>query len=323
MRRHSALVALVLACSCSALVEIDDDKNLVGQGDGDGDASGDGDGDGEGGDGEGDGTGGGGDGDGDGGNPSGGGGMGGSGDGGSGASGDGGSGATGTGGAPGGTGGLLIEIPPPNHYYPLDGNTDDEGFEAPIPATVTGNATWYPTAGLEGGSLELPQNANASISFGTLVAGESPFTISWWFIQAHETFIALLTRFSTQSSSGFELAVDPSSPRMRIGGEEVFFTADFPEASEGRWTHVAIGYREMASGSQDAVRVWVNGESVLDELRVFTQSALGVDGELRIGQSGNGTQPFSGHLDEIRVYHSLLDDAEVQALYLYDAPPAP
>jgi hypothetical protein len=123
-----------------------------------------------------------------------------------------------------------------------------------------------------------------------------------------------------QSNAGWELIADPASPRMRIGGEEVFFVADFPTASQGKWTHIAVGYHEMGSEGQDRTRVWVNGEPVLTESRVFGQSEVSPDGQLRIGLGGGGTQPFSGHLDEIRVYNALLEDAQVEALYLVNAP---
>jgi hypothetical protein len=332
--RHLASTCVLLVSSCSALVEIDDDKYLAGDGAGtggdhlggeagDGDGSDGGTGDGDGGSGDGDAPNGGaplggsdpgGSGGGTGGDGTGGDGTGGDGTGGDGAGGD------GTGGD--GTGGVVIQIRDPDHYYPLNGNTDDDGLATPLSATTNGAVIWYPASGLKGGSLELPQNTDAYLSFEQTVGGTSPFTISWWFVSAYDGYITLASRFPNQQGTGsWELIADPASPRIKLGNQEIFFDADFPAANLGRWVHIALAYQENFSASQDRMKVWLNGEPVHEVSEVFAQSAITADANIKIGQGGNGTQRFGGLLDEIRFYNAYLTDAEVEALYLFDAPP--
>lgn len=326
MRRPLPLsVALLFVASCSALVQIDDDKYLggggsPGDGDGDGDGAGGGLGDGDGdlgggpgdGDGDGDGdTGGVGHGDGD--QPSG--GMGGASVGGSGGGGSGGS----TGG--GGTGGTPINIVPPVHYYPLDGNTDDFGSGDSLAASITSNVTLLPSGGLAGGSVEIPASNDEYLSLDPAVGNTNPYTLSWWFIQSKDGYITLAHRIPTpQSIDSWELILD-TRPRLKVGGTEYNFEYDFPSASTGVWTHVVFGYRDMESGTNDHFKVWVNGTLVLDQTLVLSTSAVVSGAGIVFGQSsGGGTEPFWGYIDEIRVYDSLLTDAEVGNLYLYDAP---
>lgn len=320
MRRPPPLsLALLFVAGCSALVQIDDDKYLGGGaslGDGDGDGAGGGLGDGDadlgGGPGDGDGdTGGVGDGDGD--EPSG--GMGGAPFGGSGG------GGTGGGTGDGGTGGTPVSIVDPVHYYPLDGTIDDFGSGDPLSAIVTSNVTLLPSAGLAGGSVEIPASNDEYLSLDPAVGNTNPFTVSWWFIPSKDGYITLAHRIPTQQSiDSWELILDTQSPRLKIGGTEYHFEYDFPSMSEGVWTHVVFGYHDMASGTNDHFKIWVNGTLVLDRTLVLTTSAVVTGAGIVFGQSIGGTEPFWGFIDEIRVYDSLLTDGEVENLYLYDAP---
>ncbi len=311
-------VVLLFAASCSALVRIEDDAYLGGEvsleGDGDGDDTGgdrgDGDIGGASGDGDGD-SGGSGDGDGD--APSG--GMGGEASGGSG-----GTGGTGGGTGGGGTGGTPIEIPDPIHYYPLDGNTDDLGTGTALPATVTENVNWYPNAGVAGGTLEIPEPNEEYLALDPAVGNTNPYTISWWFIPSKDGYITLAHRFPQQFEDTWELILDTSSPRIKIGGTEYHFTYTFPSANEGTWTHIVFAYRDMASGTNDHFKLWIDGEVVLEQTLVLLTSAVVADAGFVFGQSAGGTQAFFGFVDELRVYDSFLTDQDVENLYLYDAP---
>lgn len=329
MRRPLSLsLALLVVAGCSALVQIDDDKYLGGggsPGDGDDDGAGGGDGDGDGdtggdaGDGDGD-TGGDGGGDG----PSG--GMGGAPDDGSGGGGTGGS----TGGSGGSTGGMgtggegtggAITIVEPVHYYPLNGNLDDLGSGNSLSAMATPSVTLLPSTGLVGGSAEIPASNDEYLSLDPAVGNTDPFTISWWFIQSKDGYITLAHRLAPEKfEDTWELIVDTQSPRLKLGGTEYHFEYDFPSKSEGVWTHIAFGYDDKMSGTNDHFKVWVNGTLVLDRMLVLETSAVVTSPGIVFGKTNGGTEAFWGYIDEIRVYDSFLSDAEVENLYLYDAP---
>lgn len=333
MRRTLSLtLAIFFVAGCSALVRIDDDKYLrdggvtPGDGDGTGGDLGDGDDLGDGGmpgDGDGDvetgGSGGGGDGDGD--EPSG--GMGGEGasDSGGGGSGGGGSG----GGSGGGTGGTPIEIPDPVHYYPLDEDTQDYGTGAALSATASNNVTWHPTTGVAGGSLEIPASNDGYLALDPAVGNTNPYTISWWFISSRDGFITLAHRIpAPQSIHSWEMILDTGRPRLKVGGVEYDFNPDFKFAlsSDGVWTHVVLAYEDNASGTNDHFKVWVDATIVLERSLVLDTEAVVAGEGIVFGQSIGGTDPFFGYVDEIRVYDTFLDDADVQNLYLYDKPQA-
>lgn len=319
MRRTLSLtLAILFVAGCSALVRIDDDKYLRGGGvtlgdrDGTGGDLGDGDDLGDGGsmpgDGDGDvetgGSGGGGDGDGDGDEPKG---------------GMGGEGASGSG---GGTGGTPIEIPDPVHYYPLDEDTHDYGTGAALSATASNNVTWHPTSGVAGGTLEIPASNDGYLALDPAVGNTNPYTISWWFISSKDGYITLAHRIpAPQSPDSWEVILDTTFPRLKLSGVEYEIDYKFPLMSEGVWTHMVYAFHENPTSTADHFKVWVNGAVVLEQTLVLATRAVVTGEGIVFGQSIGGTDPFFGLIDEIRVYDTFLDDADVQNLYLYDKPP--
>src|SRR5690606_9573783 len=124
-------------------------------------------------------------------------------------------------------------------------------------------------------------------------------------------------------SNGWDLVSDPSGqPRVRVGNsDQFFFDADLPAANSGTWTHVALSIHENWSASQDRLRVWINGESVFNEVVVFSATAINPTPSVRFGfQEGSTNLPFAGYVDEIRVYDEILSHEQVRALSEMDAP---
>lgn len=80
-----------------------------------------------------------------------------------------------------------------------------------------------------------------------------------------------------------------------------------PNISDGDWHHVAGRYENGEVG------VWADG--VQEDAASMAASPVTGNASFRIGARDNGTMPFDGVIDEVRVYNRSLHTARIQELY--------
>jgi hypothetical protein len=89
-----------------------------------------------------------------------------------------------------------------------------------------------------------------------------------------------------------------------------FLSANFPDSTRNGWHHIALSY--SSNGGQG--RLYLDGALVA----VNTMSALGVVTDLHIGgltEQGD----WAGKLDELRLYHTLLEEADLSEIIMSTA----
>jgi hypothetical protein len=84
----------------------------------------------------------------------------------------------------------------------------------------------------------------------------------------------------------------------------------------GDWYHVALVYD--GSGKAAGVRIFVNGKPyATDVVRDTLTGPLKTDAPLRVGSKDLGT-PFTGQLDELRLYDCMLTPEQIEQLAIHD-----
>lgn len=76
------------------------------------------------------------------------------------------------------------------------------------------------------------------------------------------------------------------------------------------WTHLAAVYRPSVS-----IELYVNGNSAAQSTTSIPAAIVDSQNELRIGNRYDGTDPFMGELDDVRVYERALSAAEIASLF--------
>jgi hypothetical protein len=88
-----------------------------------------------------------------------------------------------------------------------------------------------------------------------------------------------------------------------------------PVISSNTWYHVAVTYND-ASAANDPL-IYINGVSQTVTELATPSGTRNTDAtyDLTIGASGNGSQPFDGLIQDVRVYNRILTTAEILAIY--------
>lgn len=172
--------------------------------------------------------------------------------------------------------------------------------------TIAGGAEWV--AGRLGTALKF-NGSTSYVTFTTegLPASNSPQTWSWWLyytaVPTHgETAICLA---SNPATGGVQAGVRGNSGRVTLWkwSSEDIVSAPVILAA---WTHYAYVY----DGSKHTL--YANGKQVAQSMVVAPASAVG---RCEFGRYwGSSTEPFSGTLDDVRIYKRILTEREIESL---------
>ena len=92
--------------------------------------------------------------------------------------------------------------------------------------------------------------------------------------------------------------------------------ADLPKDA---FVHFAVSYD--GSGKGAGVKMYVNGALVKSSVRVDTLTdTIKTDTPFGVGRRGNAGQPFTGRVDDLRIYGRKLGDTEVEVVALGESP---
>jgi hypothetical protein len=111
----------------------------------------------------------------------------------------------------------------------------------------------------------------------------------------------------TSGINGWRLATEPPVYSMSVSGDASGETLG-GTVTVGQWTHVAVVYRPGV-----AVDLYIDGQRVVHDTNSKPTATVANTAEVRLGTRGDGQFPFTGAIDDVRVYDRELTDAEVAA----------
>lgn len=149
---------------------------------------------------------------------------------------------------------------------------------------------------------------------------EAPFSLAFWINLGSEGYRVIAHKQGSRQEGGFMLLQENGKLQAIVGGVDnldhhsaggaVFL----PPASQLSWTHLAVVYEDPYQGIADRLRVWANGELVIEVISNLSDtSPLNNTTPLRFG-GVNGSAPAStavGLVDDLRIYDRALDEAEI------------
>ena len=193
--------------------------------------------------------------------------------------------------------------------------------------TVTGHAgaTWTPS-GKSGGAYDI--NATSARSFTPANQADlnfnpraDAFTISVWVrTTATSMYRTIFSKNDTSPSPNIQYRLWSPSSAARLQGncghaQSAEFITSTPALNDGSW-HLVTLVNYNASGTWKTRIYYDNAGPVLEW---NTGAGGAAKALLKIGDSSNGGNPWSGQLDDFRIYNRALSAAEVGELYAADS----
>lgn len=214
---------------------------------------------------------------------------------------------------------VTAQSPGPVYHWPLD---ETEGIVAQDLSggqhgTVIGGATWHPSAGHHGGAIRFDQ-VSQRITMGAcdITTSGNGFSISVWvkpdMVSGNERMVVAKTIGPQAIDQAWSLSFVNATAlrfRLRLAGTTHELTTSQLSIFSGAWYHVVGSY----NGSQ--MKLHVNG-SLLATLSVSGTVGFHPDSPASIGAQFTGTAPFSGWVDDLRIYDHGLSDQEIFDLLL-------
>jgi hypothetical protein len=192
---------------------------------------------------------------------------------------------------------------------------------------ITGIAQpWGPVAGvpafLTGGTGVATSPANSYLDFERTES----FSVSFWMrTTSNSTEQSVIGNLNLVAGSAFARGFEVGIRVLAVGSQAIqfFLISNYPSSAihvfspggsiaVNQWYHVAATFRGAGAAS---VGIFINGLSqtittLYDTLTTTSKSALGV----AIGRRRDATIPFSGGVDDIRIYNRALTPAEIRLL---------
>lgn len=117
----------------------------------------------------------------------------------------------------------------------------------------------------------------------------------------------IVGKTSAAGARGWRLGTEPPAFTMSTSGEGGLETTG-GTIPEGTWVHVATVFQPGV-----AVELYVDGVRVVRNTNSKSLALIASTDELRIGARSDGTFPFIGAIDEVRIYDRALTEAEIAA----------
>lgn len=207
------------------------------------------------------------------------------------------------------------------YYWPLDEaeGTVAQDLSGGQHGTVLGGAVWHPSGGHHGGAIRFNE-VTQRITMGAceITTGGTGFSISVWvkpdMVSGNERMVVAKTIGPQPIDQAWSLSFVNATAlrfRLRLAGTTHELTTSQLSIFSGAWYHVVGSY----NGSQ--MKLHVNG-SLLATLPVTGTVGFHPDSPASIGAQYTGTAPFSGWVDDVRIYDHGLSDQEIFDLLLGD-----
>lgn len=190
-----------------------------------------------------------------------------------------------------------------------------------VNGTLSGAATF--ATGISGNAIQLSQAGAGHVNFGNNfgLTGTS-YTISYWVkTTTTATDQVVLGKHRAGSSNGYFAGVSQNGPygapnkawayQSSSPGNQPISTTT---VNDGTWKHVAIAYN-LSGGSHS---IYVDGG--LAEATTTANPMVANGASFIVGGVANSSLTgvlslFTGLIDDVQIYNSRLNDAQIQALY--------
>jgi hypothetical protein len=209
-------------------------------------------------------------------------------------------------------------------WYPLDGDATDHSGNT-LNATLSGftydGSTNGWTTGKFGKALQFNGSAYATASYNSSHAISTGLTESVWIRRTTNTGGWLISTGGAYGTTGYSLAIYSGSLYVELRGSgggnyaNLYFT--LPPA-DSQW--------HLATVTWDSVSAAITG--YVDGVASGTTSyvgPIGTNNDLQIGRldpaiSAGNSNPFTGSLDDVRIYNRALPPSEIRTLYMGSRP---
>ncbi len=204
--------------------------------------------------------------------------------------------------------------PSPAFYWKLDGTSGNTATAATggSDGTLVGGVLWDPAGGHHQGAARF-DGVNDRIVFGAcdLTNGGDVMSISLWikpdFVTGMERTLIAKTVGPTAADHVWSIALINSTAlrfRLKTGGTTTELSTAPSSLSGGTWYHMVAVY----DGTQ--MRVYTNG-SLMGAVPKSGSIGYHPQAPASLGATSTGTEPFSGWIDDVRVYDFALSDLDI------------
>lgn len=199
-------------------------------------------------------------------------------------------------------------------YWPFNGNANDESGNG-YNGTVNGVSLTADRFGTPDKAYFFVHPNYISVPAASGFFADE-FTLSWWFkIGSYFGQRGVLSCVGL--NGGYQQYLDGTGFAYLIGynfpNSGAFFSSNFTLSNDlNTWHHVVVTY-EKTGDLSSVTKLYINGELKKTDNQDVTIGYPGGE-TLHIGQNHGGIN-FSGELDDIRFYNTLLTETEIQSLY--------
>ncbi len=213
-------------------------------------------------------------------------------------------------------------------HYELDSSFSDISGKYQHGRTVTGDPTFG--AGKIGRAVSF--DGDTEVSFGDVGRFDraDAFSMAFWLRGAGKLPVSIVQKLD-DARRGYEWAFDDivlSGVQRWAGRLMITLATGVPGKSLrirtqerlrfGDWNHIALTYDGSARAA--GVRLFVNGKpSATDVVEDALDGSIATNAPLRVGSKTLG-KPFSGGLDDLRLYHRALTPDQIEQLAIHLAP---
>ncbi|WP_328473261.1 ThuA domain-containing protein [Actinoplanes sp. NBC_00393] len=191
------------------------------------------------------------------------------------------------------------------------------------PAILTGTTGWTGN-GLIGKAVNLPggSTANAVDLPDNLLQGATNFTTGFWVrpdTKANWTGLFHIGDGTGSAGSYFQIQMQTQASgstglaatfKAKTGPEERVYASPAQDVAAGQWNHVAFT-RQGPVGT-----LYLNGVAIASRADLtIDMTAIGPTANNWLGRNGYPDAAFDGLMDDVRLYTSTLNAAEVAAMY--------
>ncbi|MBK8497933.1 MAG: LamG domain-containing protein [Flavobacteriales bacterium] len=204
--------------------------------------------------------------------------------------------------------------PSPVFYWKLDGTSGTIAVESESGSngTLVGGTQWDPTGGHHQGAARF-DGVDDRIVLGTcdLTNGGGAISISLWikpdFVTGMERTLIAKTVGPTMQDHVWSIAlINGTALRFRLKAAGTTSEVSTPPSSlfGGTWYHMVAVY----DGAE--MRLYTNGSLMASGAK---SGSIGYHPQApaSLGATSSGTEPFSGWIDDVRIYNAALADAEI------------
>ncbi len=200
-------------------------------------------------------------------------------------------------------------------HWPLDENSGTVAADATTAhdGTLVNGPVWSPAAGVVSGALEF-DGVDDRVALSTIELGGPAMTIAFWFRaddfdQMDGRFISKAAGVQPDDHTWMVSTINDTGLRFRLrtGGTTTTLASATGTIATDTWTHVVARYDgQSMQVYRDAELIAETGKSGPIDVDPTRPVAL--------GDQPQGTRPFDGMLDDVRIYDRALLLVEIVAL---------